>query len=255
MSALESNAVLSTPDKPVTEFWYALQPCANDIVRLREVHVDPYAAGDIWLVRGSRVNLVIDTGSGIVPLLPVIEAISDKPILAIALNNACGHAGGWSGFDNRACHRSDAAGLRNPGRQGSMAYDYLTDSSLTALPRHGYSARKYQMVGAEPTSLIHDGDSIDLGGRNLEVMHVPGRGTGGIALWEAESGSLFTGDMLYDCDHDLAWPPDNPALYTASLWQFRSLPVNVVYAGHYGSFDGARMIEIIDGQLLDLNRC
>ena len=60
---------------------------------------------------------------------------------------------------------------------------------------------------------------------------------------------------LHDGDQSLAWPPDNPTLYTASLWRFRSLPVNVVYAGHYGSFDGERMIEIIDEHLLDLNRC
>ena len=34
----------------------------------------------------------------------IIEAISDKPILAVALNSYFDHAGGWHSFAERACH-------------------------------------------------------------------------------------------------------------------------------------------------------
>ena len=108
------------------------------------------------------------------------------------------------------------------------------------------------MVGAEPTRLVEEGDQIDLGGRSLEIMHVPGRTSGGIAVWEAATGCLFTSDMLYDGPHGLAWPPGDPSQYARSLRCFRALPVTVVHPGHYGSFDRARMIEIIDEQLADL---
>jgi glyoxylase-like metal-dependent hydrolase (beta-lactamase superfamily II) len=240
--------------KPVTEFWYSLLPTANNIVCLHETHVDPYAVGDAWLVRGSGMNLVVDTCSGIVPLAPVVEAISDRPVLAVALNHSYDHAGGWPGFADRACHPLDAAGLLDPREQAASVFDYLDDTSLTALPCEGYSARQYKMIGAEPTRLLEDGDKIDLGDRNLEVLHVPGRGPGGIALWEAETGSLFTSDMLYDGRHGLAWPPEDPVAYADSLRRLRSLPVTLVYGGHYGSFHRARMLELIDEQLLDLNQ-
>ncbi len=108
------------------------------------------------------------------------------------------------------------------------------------------------MVGAEPTRLLEDGDVIDLGDRLLEVLHVPGRSPGGIALWEAETGSLFTSDMLYDGEHGLAWPPDDPKSYVASLRRMRDLPISQVYPGHYGRFDGARMTAVIDEQVAKL---
>ncbi len=32
--------------KPVAEFWYAIQPQDDDIIRFSEIYVDPYAVGD-----------------------------------------------------------------------------------------------------------------------------------------------------------------------------------------------------------------
>lgn len=239
-------------DKPAADFWYALRPVSNDIVCLREIYVDPYSVGDSWLVRGSHTDVVIDTGSGIVPLAPVVNAISDKQVMAIALNHSYDHAGGWWGFSERVCHPFDAPALRNPSEETSSVSDYLDDARLSALPRTDYSTKEYKMSGAAPTQLVEEGDQIDLGGRSLEIMHVPGRASGGIAVWEAETGCLFTSDMLYDGPHGLAWPPGDPPQYARSLRRFRALPVTVVYPGHYGSFDRARMLEIIDEQLADL---
>ena len=40
--------------KPVADHWYAIKPLDAQILWIREVHVDPYVAGDIWLVRGAE---------------------------------------------------------------------------------------------------------------------------------------------------------------------------------------------------------
>jgi len=243
----------STSGKPVAEFWFGVQPVSDNIVWLREIHVDPYSVGDIWLVRGSQTDLAVDTGSGIVPPAPVIAAISDKPVAAVALNNFYDHAGGWSSFSERLCHPLDAVELLDPGEETSSSVSvYLNDDSLNALPCAGYSTSHYRMTGASPTRLVEDGDTIELGDRSLQVIHAPGRGAGGIVLWEAETGSLFTSDMLYDGRHGPAWPPSEPTQYTKTLNRFQALPVRVVYAGHYGPFDRARMLELIDEQLTDL---
>ncbi len=238
--------------KPVAEFWYAIQMRDNGILRLNEVHIDPYAVGDIWLLRGSEKDLAVDTGSGIVPPAPMIEAISGKPVLAVALNSFYDHAGGWHSFAERACHRLEAPALADPSEESSLASMYLTDERLFALPRTGYAAADYRMVGAEATRRLEDGDIISLGDRSLEVLHMPGRSPGGIALWESETGSLFTSDMLYDGDHGLAWPPDDPRAYIASLRRMGELPVSTVYPGHYGPFDATRMRALIDAQITSL---
>ena len=239
-------------EKPVAEFWYAIRPEDDGIIRLNEIHVDPYAVGDIWLVRRSERDLVVDTGSGIVPPAPLIEAMTDKPILAVALNSYYDHAGGWHSFAERACHRLDAAALIDPSDESALVSQYLTDGSLSALPRAGYSTVDYRMAGAEPTRLLADGEVVELGDRSLEVLHVPGRSPGGLALWEAETGSLFTSDMLYDGKHGPAWPPDDPPSYVASLRRMRELPVAQVYPGHYGRFDAQRMKALIDEQIAAL---
>ncbi len=241
------------PDKPVAEFWYGIQPQGDEIIRFSEIYVDPYVVGDIWLVRGSERDLAVDTGSGIVPSAPVIEAVSGKSVCAVALNCYYDHAGGWHSFAERACHSLEAPALIDPRQESSLVSDYLTEATLSALPRPGYSAAEYRMVGAEPTRLLEDGDVIDLGNRILQVLHMPGRSPGGIALWAARTGSLFTSDMLYDGDHGLAWPPDDPQAYVTSLRRMRDLPVVTVYPGHYGGFDGARMTALIDAQIAQLS--
>ena len=250
MSAIEDRP--TEPDKPVAEVWYAIEACGDGILRLREDHIDSFAVGDIWLVRGRDRTLAIDTGSGIVPSAPLVEAIAGQSVTAVALNPYYDHAGGWSGFSDRACHVLDAPALATPYSENDSVFDYLNETTLWALPSASYRVRDYAMNGAEPTRLVDDGDTFDLGNRVLDVMHVPGRSPGGLAIWERTTGSLFTSDMLYDGDHGLAWPPEEPEAYAASLRRMRELPVRQVFPGHYGRMTRDRMLEVIDEQLDDL---
>jgi len=239
-------------EKPVAEVWYAIELYDPDIIRFREDHIDSFAVGDIWLVKGRDSCLAIDTGSGIVPSAPLVNAVAGKPVQAVALNPYYDHAGGWHGYTNRSCHPLDAPELANPYQENDSISDYLNNETLWAVPHEGFSLDDYKMPAAEPTRLVEDGDVFDLGDRKLEVLHVPGRSPGGIAIWEAATGSLFTSDMLYDGSHGLAWPPGEPAIYSASLKRMRDLPVKQVYPGHYGTMTRERMNEVIGEQLADL---
>jgi glyoxylase-like metal-dependent hydrolase (beta-lactamase superfamily II) len=238
--------------KPVADLWFSVEAYKNDILLLRESHIDPVAVGDIWIVRGRDRDLVIDTGSGMVAPAPLVEAIAGKPVTAVALNDYYDHAGGWHSFSDRACHPHDALALEAFDVEYSGVSDYLNDSTLWSLPSDGYRLEEYSLTPAEPTRLVSDGDTFELGNRSLQVMHVPGRSPGGLAIWEETTGSLFTSDMLYDGDHGLAWPPTDPEAYCASIRRFRQLSVNCVYAGHYGTIDQNRMLELIDEQIADL---
>ncbi len=243
---MDNNAVVAT------DFWYALRPEQFDIIRLVEVHLDAYSVGDIWLVRGSKVDLAVDTGSGIVPAGPIVEAISAKPVLAVALTCSYDHAGGWHSFTKRACHRLDAQELAHPTWDAADVAEYLPESSFSAYPRAGFCPADHRMIGARPTRLLDDGDTLELGDRSLEVIHTPGRSPGGLCLWEADEGILFSGEMLYDGSHGPAWPPENAESYSQSLRRLKDLPAQIVHAGHYGSFDGDRMQQLIAEQLHDL---
>lgn len=241
-----------TVEKPVAEFWYGIDLHAHGIVRFREQHIDPFAVGDIWLVRGSTGAVAIDTGSGIVESAGLVQAFADKPMLAVALNSYFDHAGGWADYPQRACHPSDAPALAEPDAENASYADYLNEKTLWALPRPRFDLARFSMRSARATRLVEDGDRLDLGDRVLEVLHLPGRSPGGLGIWEAATGSLFTGDMLYDGSHGPAWPPDDPHAYARSLRRMRDLKPARVYPGHYGPMDADTANRVIRRQLADL---
>ncbi len=238
--------------KTVAEVWFAIEALDNGVIRFREDHIDSYASGDIWLVRGRDRDLAVDTGTGIVPPAPLVEAVAGKPVMAVALNPYYDHAGGWRSFAERSCHPLDAPDLACPTAESVGAGTYLNHRTLWSLPWEGYDVEDYTMTGARPTRLVDEGDVFELGDRTLEVLRVGGRSPGGLAIWEAASGTLFTSDMLYDGDHGPAWPPPDPGAYCASLERLRGLPVTTVCPGHYGVMDRRRMLDVIDAQLADL---
>jgi glyoxylase-like metal-dependent hydrolase (beta-lactamase superfamily II) len=50
---------------------------------------------------------------------------------------------------------------------------------------------------AEPDGELHDGDVLRVGGITLSVLHTPGHTPGGCCLYDAESGTVFSGDTLF----------------------------------------------------------
>jgi glyoxylase-like metal-dependent hydrolase (beta-lactamase superfamily II) len=245
--------------RPVTESWFAVTPCDDDIVHLREAWIDPYLTGDIWLVRGRDRDLLVDCGTGMVSARPVVEALARNSVIAVASNRWYDHAGGLHAFEQRGCHRDDAALIAAPTPDSSVASIYVSDDMFTALPHEGYSSASYRMTGAVPTIVFDDGDVIDLGGRKIEIMHVPGRTPGSMVLWERATGSLFTSDTLFDDPapklrakyRRASEAPDlgGRAGRIANLKRLRDLPVKTVYAGHFGRIKQGRMLELIDSDL------
>ncbi len=86
---------------------------------------------------------------------------------------------------------------------------------------------------------------IDLGDRTFEVIHTPGHSPGGIALWEAASGILFSGDIVYDGPLIEDTYHADAADYHRSMARLYDLPVRVVHGGHFPSYDGARHRRIV----------
>ena len=106
------------------------------------------------------------------------------------------------------------------------------------------------MQPAEISRLIGEGDRVDTGDRNFEVLHLPGHSPGSIALWEQSSGTLFSGDAIYDGPLLDQIPGSDITVYLETMRRLRNLPVSVVHAGHDPSFGRERLIEIADIYLI-----
>jgi glyoxylase-like metal-dependent hydrolase (beta-lactamase superfamily II) len=90
---------------------------------------------------------------------------------------------------------------------------------------------------------------IDLGDRAFEVLHLPGHSPGSIGLWEQATGTLFSGDAIYDGALLDELPESDIVAYIRTMRRLRELPVSVVHAGHEPSFGRARLHELIDSYL------
>jgi glyoxylase-like metal-dependent hydrolase (beta-lactamase superfamily II) len=145
------------------------------------------------------------------------------------------------------CHSAEAELLAAPTRANTLADPYATDEIFTTLLPEPYLSTAYAVKAAPATRLLADGDVIDLGDRHSEVIHTPGHSPGGIALWEAATGGLIAGDIVYDgpliedCYHSDAGD------YLRSMRRLLELPVRLVRGGQFPSYEGARHRQIIRG--------
>jgi glyoxylase-like metal-dependent hydrolase (beta-lactamase superfamily II) len=118
---------------------------------------------------------------------------------------------------------------------------------LTAWPRAGFDPGAYAVRPAPPTRVVDEGDVLDLGDRRLTVLHLPGHTPGEIGLWEADRGTLFSGDCAYESGVLLDELPESSIPdYVRSMERLRDLPVRVVHGGHDDSFGPDRLRELID---------
>jgi glyoxylase-like metal-dependent hydrolase (beta-lactamase superfamily II) len=91
--------------------------------------------------------------------------------------------------------RANARGFSHERVQGEIAPAAL----CRGLPA-GFDAAGYRTRPFTPTQFIKDGHTIDLGGRRLTVLHVPGHTPDAVALVDPAAGLLFTGDSFYGDD-------------------------------------------------------
>ncbi|MFA5119781.1 MBL fold metallo-hydrolase [Zavarzinia sp.] len=249
---------------PIAERWFESRRIDDDVTLLWEPHVVPLMRCNIWHVRGRDRDLVIDTGMGVASLREAARHLFGKSVTAVATHTHIDHIGGHHEFEHTLVHEIEADNLRHPKDRGALlgsilgpdfarkmaAWGYPFEGDLiTAIPFAGYNAATYALKDSVVTETVVEGDVIDLGDRRFEVLHLPGHSPGSIGLWEAATGTLFSGDAIYDGPLlDEIGGADIPT-YVRTMKRLRELPVNVVHAGHDPSFGRARLVELADAYL------
>ncbi|WP_118133568.1 MBL fold metallo-hydrolase [Oceanicella sp. SM1341] len=222
------------------EDWYALTKLADDITYICEPHITEYYRCNIWHVRGRERDMLVDSGMGVVSLSEWVPLVTERPLDAVASHTHYDHIGCHHEFNCRLVHAAEADILADPTRAATLADTAVRDEIFTRLPPAPYASTAYAVKSAPATRLLADGDVIDLGDRHFEVIHTPGHSPGGIALWEAVSGVLFSGDILYDGPLYEDTYHANAADYVASMKHLLEIPVRVVHGGHFASFGRER---------------
>jgi glyoxylase-like metal-dependent hydrolase (beta-lactamase superfamily II) len=221
----------------------------DGVTLLWEPHVAQWLRCNIWHIRGRDRDVLIDAGMGLRPLKSEVAKLSGRPITAVASHAHFDHMGGSHEFDTRLGHPSEAAIHADPTIKATAVGPFVRAETFSALPHEGFEPESYSVRPAPLTATLDEGDVVDLGDRLFQVFHLPGHSPGSIALFEAASGILFSGDVVYDgALYDNIYHSD-PDIYRESLARLRELPVRIVHGGHYGSFGRDQMIAIIDDYL------
>jgi glyoxylase-like metal-dependent hydrolase (beta-lactamase superfamily II) len=248
---------------PVADPWFVLDAVAPGVVRITEPHLDVLIRANLYLIEGRTHDLLVDSGMGVGRLRPVLDRPVTKPLILFTTHAHVDHIGGHHEFPDAEIlvHPAEAEALRRPDLPPGLGFDqfepatradlealgFRTEGSLIdALPRAGYDPDRYRCIGAEPSRLVEEGDTVELGDRRFEVLHLPGHSPGGLALWEPASGVLVAGDTLYDgLLLDMIAGASIPD-YRESLRRLRDLPVTRVLGGHREPFGRDRMVELVD---------
>lgn len=184
-----------------------------------------------YLLNGTEHSLLIDTGLGICNIYDEVIKLTDKPIIAVATHIHWDHIGGHNYFSDFYVHREEVSWLN-----GQFPLNKKTVREMVVdrcdLPK-GYNIEQYEIFQGMPTKILEDGDKIDIGGRNIQVLHTPGHSPGHMCFWEGERNYLFTGDLVYKDTLFAYYPSTEPILYLNSLEKIAVLPVLKVFPAHH----------------------
>lgn len=184
-----------------------------------------------YLLLGSQRSLLIDTGLGICDISREVRRLTTGPVTAVATHIHWDHIGGHKYYPDFYVHKAELPWLQG---EFPLPREVILPMVLDRCDSpEGYDVNTYEFFQGTPTRLLEDGDVIDLGDRQITVLHTPGHAPGHLCFWEPDRGHLFTGDLVYK-DVLFAWfPSTDPAAYLRSLEKVAALPVRHVFPGHH----------------------
>ena len=173
----------------------------------------------VYLLEGDDRALLIDAGAWMPHLAQTVAKLTDKPVSLVLTHGHGDHVGGAISFPEVWIHPADTVMIG----QGARAYGIKVN-------------------------LLSDGEIIDLGGRQIEVLATPGHTSGSVSFFDKERGYGFSGD---------AFGSTNLLLFTNSfkllvntldrtIGYMKANDINILYPGHYHGDNPETLQRLLD---------
>lgn len=162
--------------------------------------IDEYGMNALYLLEGSEKALLIDTGMATFDVPALVREFTQKPLVVAVTHCDVDHAGGMDQFEDVWLHPDDfeMARMMCSSPQGlRLKKDYI--ARMLDLSDHIYDVSADDLIVPEKKTRMHpmfEGDTIHLGGRDVEVYETPGHTSGGLSFLDRKERLLFTGDAL-----------------------------------------------------------
>jgi len=145
---------------------------------------------NMFLLLGHHFALLIDTGSGLFPLKPVIDKlIGDRKLMVVNTHSHFDHRGSNSEFEKIYIHENEVYEISNP-----FDISFLKESPNKVVKL--YQEKKFILPVANKVQPLKDGAEFNLNGIRIKIIHTPGHSNGSICLI-TNKGELFTGDTAH----------------------------------------------------------
>ena len=178
----------------------------------------------VYLIKGTGKNMLIDTGvaDNFIALSEHLGQIGLGPEdidLVVLTHEHIDHAGAAIFFSDSAiiaAHRSAANKIQ------------LQDEFVTLQRFRDWRAGELRV-----DLWLEEGNYIDLGNYQLQVLHTPGHTSGCICLYEPSQKLLFSGDTVF-CGGTLSeiGPSGNISDYMNSIQRLNTMKIEEFYPGH-----------------------
>jgi glyoxylase-like metal-dependent hydrolase (beta-lactamase superfamily II) len=209
--------------------------------------------------------LLVDTGTSATPRDAIFPALRRLGIRAQAVRYVVvthpdlDHQGGLSILKQELPNALAACGFADRGLV-SEPERLVTDRYGAYEAEHGvgYSSAEKESIRhlyGSPASIdvaFAGGEQIELGDRQLSVLHAPGHSAGHLVLYEAASGLLFSSDAVHwrfcpAADGTAALPPtyEDVEPYLATIDLLESLAPHELHSGHWPARRGTDVLRFL----------
>jgi glyoxylase-like metal-dependent hydrolase (beta-lactamase superfamily II) len=223
--------------------WFAVFRVAPDVYAIHE----PHQAQEVisYVIVGERQALLFDTGMGLAPIRPVVESLTRLPVLVLNSHTHYDHVGGNAEF-HAILGVDDAYARANAEGWGHDQIASEVDPANVCLDRlPGFDPAAYHVRPFRATQPIDDGQAVDLGGRLLRVLRVPGHSPDSLALHEPARRLLWSGDTFYEGPIWLYFPGTDLTAYGQSVARLAALApsLDTVFPAHLTPVASPRRLE------------
>jgi len=212
------------------ENWFTVERIDRDTFAISEYRhwEEPHC----YLLCGSNQALLIDTGLGVANIKSMVDGLTALPVTVVITHAHWDHIGGLQYFENFAVHEAERDWLSGGFPLPLEAVKRNLTREPCAFP-DGFRPGTYRVFQGAPASLLRDGDSLNLGGRTLTVLHTPGHSPGHCCFYEPDRKYLYSGDLLYLGCLDAFYPTTDPVLFYRSVKRVQGLKIARLLPGHH----------------------
>jgi glyoxylase-like metal-dependent hydrolase (beta-lactamase superfamily II) len=200
--------------------WFDVHRVAPGVFAIYEPH--QFEEVISYLIVGQKRAAMFDTGLGIGDIKRVAQALTSLPIVVLNSHTHNDHVGDDWEFSEIYGMDTEFTRTNAKGSSADAQAELTADSICGQLPAD-FDAKSYATRPFHITHWIHDGDTIDLGGRVLEVIATPGHTPDAICLLDRKNGLLFTGDSYYAGPIWLYRPETDLGAYVHSVERIAAL--------------------------------